>query len=157
MLPVGSITLHRADMLKVLTDNLPSTEILSIHFSMRLISYAQDSDSVTLHFADGSAAQADILIGADGMKSVTRAVMYGNLAKREQDPQRAAEMEKYINASWSGTYGYRSLVKKEELESVWNEHLALKETISVRQHSIPNQPVLILLSLRSGVERARWI
>lgn len=43
-----------------------------IAFSRELAGYEQDADGVTLRFTDGSAARADVLVGADGVNSAVR-------------------------------------------------------------------------------------
>ncbi|KAI5117644.1 hypothetical protein M0805_001300 [Coniferiporia weirii] len=124
--PYGSITLHRADMLKVLTDNLPPPQAFQAHFSKKLISYKQATDTVTLHFSDGTSAQADLLVGADGIKSATRTTMYQILADAagKSDPARADELRKFVQPSWTGTYGYRALVGAERLLKAYSGHQA---------------------------------
>lgn len=138
---VGSITLHRADMLKALSDNLPLAERLKVHFSKRVSSYEQDSNGVTLHFEDGSIAKADLLVGADGIKSAMRATMYEGLARKvvEDDSVKAKEIERHVEASWTGTFGYRALVDTEKLMNVYPDHRAAKNTLSVCPSSIFQQ------------------
>ncbi|KAH8119851.1 hypothetical protein DFH11DRAFT_11993 [Phellopilus nigrolimitatus] len=137
MVPYGSITLHRADMLKVLSDNLLSSQNLRTHFSKRLVSYEQTeqnslaSGGVTLHFLDGSSAQADLLVGADGIKSATRATMYTRLAElaAKEDAAKSAKLRSYVNASWSGTYAYRALVETEKLLRAAQGHQAASSSM----------------------------
>ncbi|KAK7676467.1 hypothetical protein QCA50_020541, partial [Cerrena zonata] len=81
--PHGSATLSRQDMLDILVDDL-SPELLPylhIHLCKKLVSYEQDADAVVMHFEDGSSAQADILIGADGLASPTRKEMYTKMSE----------------------------------------------------------------------------
>ncbi|GJE92730.1 hypothetical protein PsYK624_088860 [Phanerochaete sordida] len=111
--------LPRTEMLKLLVDHLPPAEtpFLTTHFSKRLSSYEQDAEGVTLHFADGSVAEADILIGADGVGSATRRKMYSDLAERarETDPEKAEALINFIPPSWTGTYAYRTLLDREKV------------------------------------------
>lgn len=58
------------------------------NFDKRLTSYetnGQGSDKapVTLHFADGTSHDADILVAADGIKSVIRPILLGDRVKAE--------------------------------------------------------------------------
>lgn len=115
----GSITLHRADMLKILTDNLPPASRFRAHFSKRLAFYtsARDSGDVVMHFMDGTTATADVLIGADGIKSATRNSMYSRLASKADivDQALARTLRNFKDPSWTGTYAYRSLIDAKEL------------------------------------------
>lgn len=106
-------------MLKLLVENLSpeDTPFLTTHFSKRLVSYGQVEDGVTLYFADGTVAQADVVVGADGIGSATRRKMYTDLAERvhASDPKREEELMKFIPPSWTGTYAYRALLEREKV------------------------------------------
>ncbi|WP_138757255.1 FAD-dependent oxidoreductase [Modestobacter altitudinis] len=43
----------------------------------------QDERAVTLHFADGSTHEADVLVGADGINSLVRSALWGDTPIRE--------------------------------------------------------------------------
>ncbi|CAI6093640.1 hypothetical protein V2G26_017261 [Clonostachys chloroleuca] len=61
---------HRAHLHRALYENLPS-EI--VHFGKKLVNVSADRDQgVTLSFEDGTTANADICIGADGIHSTVR-------------------------------------------------------------------------------------
>lgn len=60
-------TVHRTDLMKVLKRAVPPHVI---HLGKRLVSVSQDSSTVQLEFADGSSAEADAMIGADGIRSL---------------------------------------------------------------------------------------
>lgn len=42
----------------------------------RLVGFDQDAEGVTARFADGSQARADALVGADGIHSTVRSVLF---------------------------------------------------------------------------------
>ncbi|MFR9776126.1 FAD-dependent monooxygenase [Micromonospora sp. MS34] len=64
--------LRRSTLHRVLTEAVGEHRI---RLGARLTGYSQDADGVTAHFADGSTAHGDVLIGADGLRSTVRAVM----------------------------------------------------------------------------------
>src|SRR3954469_5052527 len=54
-----------------------------IRFGQQVDRIEQDERTVTLHFADGSAGEHDVLIGADGIDSLVRRTLWGDEPKRE--------------------------------------------------------------------------
>jgi salicylate hydroxylase/6-hydroxynicotinate 3-monooxygenase len=68
------LCMHRADLHEALAGAVPR-EI--IHLDKKLVGLEQTADQVTLAFADGTRAQADALIGADGVHSVVRELIIG--------------------------------------------------------------------------------
>jgi salicylate hydroxylase/6-hydroxynicotinate 3-monooxygenase len=68
------LCMHRADLHDALADAV-SPEI--VHFNKKLVALTQKDNQVTLSFADGSRAQADAVIGADGVHSVVRDIIIG--------------------------------------------------------------------------------
>src|SRR5882762_3790345 len=63
------LCMHRADLHEALAAVVPE-EI--IHLDKKLTGLDQSAEQVTLAFADGTRAQADAVIGADGVHSVAR-------------------------------------------------------------------------------------
>ncbi|KAL5514209.1 hypothetical protein ACEPAG_2297 [Sanghuangporus baumii] len=129
VVPYGFISLHRADVLKVLVEGLPSPSMFHAHFNKRMVSYSDKSDSVVLHFADGTSAEADILVGADGIKSATRATMYSVLADKAQAGEEKNKLRGFVNASWAGLYAYRALIPTEKLLAAAPGHQAATRMI----------------------------
>jgi 2-polyprenyl-6-methoxyphenol hydroxylase-like FAD-dependent oxidoreductase len=70
-----SVVLHRADLLAILHQNVPQE---CVRLGQRCARITQNADSVTAHFADGSEARGDLLIGCDGIRSVVRAQLVGD-------------------------------------------------------------------------------
>jgi salicylate hydroxylase len=60
---------HRADFLNVLFGALPQG---TVALGRRCIHLQEDGDRVRLWFADGTSAKADVVIGADGIRSVVQ-------------------------------------------------------------------------------------
>jgi 2-polyprenyl-6-methoxyphenol hydroxylase-like FAD-dependent oxidoreductase len=70
-----SVVVHRAELLAILYQALGSE---TVRLNSPCIAVAQDADSVTARFVDGSEAHGDLLIGADGIRSVVRAQIIGD-------------------------------------------------------------------------------
>jgi 2-polyprenyl-6-methoxyphenol hydroxylase-like FAD-dependent oxidoreductase len=65
-----AVALHRADLQSVLLHAVRTTDI---HINHSLLSYEQRNDKVIAQFTNGHSAEADFLIGADGIHSDVRA------------------------------------------------------------------------------------
>jgi salicylate hydroxylase len=66
---------HRADLLGVLAGSLdPST----IHLGHQLVGLEDHGKGVTLSFANGVRHEAEVVIAADGVRSVVRQALYGD-------------------------------------------------------------------------------
>lgn len=73
-LGVSSIGIHRADLQAKLADALGREQI---HLGMTCLSYAQDDKGVTALFAEGDETRGQILVAADGIKSLVRNQLLG--------------------------------------------------------------------------------
>ncbi|NOU34275.1 MAG: FAD-dependent monooxygenase [Polyangiaceae bacterium] len=60
------VNVNRATLREVLLGDL------DVRFGKTLATFEEHTDGVTLAFADGSRAEADILVGADGIRSIVR-------------------------------------------------------------------------------------
>jgi FAD-dependent urate hydroxylase len=69
-----SRTFTRARLYRALTDAATAAGV-RIEYGRRLVGYTDDGDRVTATFADGSTAEADVLIGADGIRSTVRGLL----------------------------------------------------------------------------------
>ena len=72
--------LHRADLLNFLVAKARELKPDVIHLNKKITRFEEDDEGVTLFLADGTSARGDILVGADGLKSVVRAQISGQEA-----------------------------------------------------------------------------
>jgi salicylate hydroxylase len=72
-------TVHRADLLDVLAAALPPG---LVSLGKRCVSVESGGSSATARFTDGTSAEADVIIGADGIHSVVRTALFGPDAPR---------------------------------------------------------------------------
>lgn len=71
--------LHRADFHALLTAKAREFNPDVIRLGRRVVGFSESGDSIELKFADGSSARGDLLIGADGLKSVIRGQIAGDV------------------------------------------------------------------------------
>ena len=93
--PALFYTSHRSDVLMMLAGQLPPERL---HLGHRLASFTDRGDGVDMHFAGGAAASADVMIGADGIHSTVRELLFG--------PERPR---------FTGCVAYRGLVPADRL------------------------------------------
>ena len=75
------VTIYREVLNSVLADGLEDV----IRLGARLDSYEENDHEVIAHFSDGSAESADLLIGADGVWSATRAQLSPGISPLTED------------------------------------------------------------------------
>jgi len=86
---------HRADLLNALLGSLPAERL---HVGHRLTDLVDRGDRVEAHFENGKSITVDALIGADGIHSVVRRILFGG-----------------ENPKFTGCVAYRGLVATERL------------------------------------------
>ena len=76
---VGSYAIHRAALQKVLLEELPNQTVKLNH---KVISVTQYQGKILVKFENGVEEEADIAIGADGIKSIVRQSIFGKTEYR---------------------------------------------------------------------------
>jgi len=66
--------MHRADVLRALADALPSHRL---HLDHRLTTFIDHNDRIEGRFQNGVCINADVLVGADGIHSAVRRILFG--------------------------------------------------------------------------------
>ena len=94
--------IHRADLQKILSAGYG---VEHLHLGCRLVNITEQADSVVLEFANGRTHEADLVVGADGVRSVVRRWITG-----------ADDMV------YSGTSAFRGIVPTENLPSLPDPH-----------------------------------
>jgi len=89
------LTVHRADLQAIIAAGLPKQRI---HLGHRLVGLVDHGDAVEASFANGKRLEAEILIGADGIHSTVRTLLFGEEAPR-----------------FAGCVAYRGLVPAERV------------------------------------------
>lgn len=73
------VVVHRAELQAILLDAAGAGVVRT---ASELTGFRDEGDAVVAAFADGSSVRSAILVGADGLNSVTRAVLHGAAAPR---------------------------------------------------------------------------
>jgi salicylate hydroxylase len=90
--------LHRADLHDLLAAKARELRPDVVRLNSKVAGFTQDRTGVELKLADGTTARGDLLIGADGLKSVVRAEIAGD-----------------VPASYTGDAAWRIVVAAERL------------------------------------------
>ncbi|TFY79683.1 hypothetical protein EWM64_g4332 [Hericium alpestre] len=122
----GLLTLHRAEFHQLLLNRLsPRCQTFT---GKRLRHYIQPIPSgapIQLVFQDGSTASCDLLVGADGLRSVVRTLMLRGQAKLADARSARAEavrLRDCIQPRWTGVLVYRVLIPAERLRLIAPDH-----------------------------------
>ncbi len=104
---------HRSDLHRLLSEAVPQA---SIQLGKRCTLVESRNDSVGLSFKDGTSAEADLVVGCDGIRSAVRACVFGGegphyagtMCWRALAPSSALPKDyhdRYVN-QWSGDDGF---------------------------------------------------
>lgn len=107
------VQIHRADLQRILCEKLPWT---AVRLGKRCIAVRDHRNSATARFADGSEVEADLVIAADGIRSVARTALFtegtprftGNICWRSVIPfdEPDYDLVSPNNAIWFGPRGH---------------------------------------------------
>jgi salicylate hydroxylase len=94
--------IHRADLQTILSS---AYGVEHLHLGCRLVNIIEQADSVVLEFANGRTHKADLVVGADGVRSTVRRWITGA-----------------DDVVYSGTSAFRGIVPTENLPSLPDPH-----------------------------------
>jgi salicylate hydroxylase len=94
--------IHRADLQKTLSG---AFGVKNLHLGSRLVNLIEDGNSVVVEFANGRVEHADIVVGADGVRSTVRRWVTGA-----------------DDSVYSGTSAFRGIVPTDNLPSLPDPH-----------------------------------
>lgn len=110
------LTVYRPDLLQTLIDAVTAIKPDAIHLGAKVIDAAVTENGAILRFEDGSSVEGDVLIGADGVKSVVRKSLFGDdetnftgmiawraVIPMERLPERMRDM---VGWTWIGPGGH---------------------------------------------------
>ncbi|KZT56908.1 FAD/NAD(P)-binding domain-containing protein [Calocera cornea HHB12733] len=118
---LANTKLHRADALDLLVRRVPGEKVI---LGKHLESWERTAGGgVVMTFTDGTVAEADVLVGADGIKSVYVA----NLDQRLVHSQHLARAG--VEPKWSGCIAYRGLIPMEKAVSNLGEYYAYRPNL----------------------------
>ncbi|KAJ3781222.1 FAD/NAD(P)-binding domain-containing protein, partial [Lentinula aff. detonsa] len=105
----GALCFHRQEIQRTLLKHIPKS--YRIHLSHRMTRCEESGDCVKMFFKSGLEATCDVLIGADGIKSVTRGLFPNE------------------GIFYTGSQVYRGLIPKESFAKSYPNHKALEGPI----------------------------
>lgn len=115
---IGQASVHRAHFLDVLVNLIPDGVA---KFGKRVEQVEKQGEKMHITFQDGSTAEADAVIGCDGVKSRTRQILLG-------------EKQEKINPTFTGKYAYRGLIPMEKAAKALGDELARNSQMYLGRH-----------------------
>jgi salicylate hydroxylase len=115
------LTVHRADLHRLLRERLPAA---AIHLDAVCVEVASSARTAVASFAGRPAIEADIIVGADGIRSIVREKLFGEQGARftqqtawrgmvpidcvptQVGPGRAVRVERHEYVGWIGPTGH---------------------------------------------------
>ena len=100
------VQLHRADLHELLAMRARAFKKDVVHLDRKAVGFVEHDDGVELNFSDGSSVRGDVLIGADGLKSMVALQIVGE-----------------IPATYTGDAAWRVIVPVERLPKPFLEQV----------------------------------
>lgn len=110
------LTVYRPDLLKAFEDGVRALDPEAIKLTSRVVGVEQDETSASILLEDGTRATGDIVMGADGWRSVVRTQLWGDYAPQfsgmvawrglipwETLPE---HMKEWVGTTWIGPGGH---------------------------------------------------
>lgn len=98
---------HRKELLEIMKSFIPPG---TVRFSKRVAEMKQVDNKVVLYFVDGEQISVDAVIGADGVRGISRQAVLGDLAPDLVAPE------------YTGKYAYRGIIPMKEAKEILGEH-----------------------------------
>lgn len=98
---------HRKELLEIMAGFIPPEVV---RFSKKALVITQVEERVIIEFTDGESVSVDTVIGADGIRGITRKAIPNN-----DDPELVSPM-------YTGTYAYRGVIPMTDVKEVLGEH-----------------------------------
>jgi 2-polyprenyl-6-methoxyphenol hydroxylase-like FAD-dependent oxidoreductase len=107
-----NISIRRADLLRVLAEPLPKDVL---HLGKRFTGFQQDTGGVTARFDDGTEVRGEVLVGADGIRSLVREQLFPGVPLRYSgqtcyrgvgDMELPADLTRTCWEVWGGDYRF---------------------------------------------------
>lgn len=129
---------HRADLHEVLVGAVREFGPDTVHLNSAVEGFEQDGSTVTLTLADGRHEEGDLLIGADGIKSVVRAQLLGK-----------------TEAHYTGNAAWRILVPTERLSGDFTDAV-MTVWVGPGAHAVVYNARSNLICFVGSVESTAW-
>lgn len=117
---------HRKELLEIMKSFIPSG---TVQFSKRVAEIKQVNSKVVLHFVDGEQITVDAVIGADGVRGISRQAVLGDLAPDLVAPK------------YTGKYAYRGIIPMKEAKEILGEHAGDAKMFMAPGRTVAKYPI----------------
>lgn len=132
---VGQSSVHRADFLDALAQQLPEGVA---RFDKRAVGAEETGDRVSVRFTDGTDHECDLLIAADGIKSSLRDYVLQGLGQPAVAPR------------FSGTCAYRGMIDSDQLRAAYRSAGVDEHLINVPQMYLGLDAHILTFPVKQG-------